>query len=125
MTPYLAQLLLRLGATLSLVALIAWLVLWQVWWSPPELAPAGLMLAWILVPLVPLLPGLALGWPRAAGVWTPLIILPYFAWGMTETVANADERGWAIIATLLTMAVFALCLLFAALHRSPRKPTGK
>ncbi len=112
---------LRTAIGLQLLLLGVALMLWQLWASPPQVVPAGVIATLIIVPLAGLLPGIILGWPRVGGVWAPLMLLFYFTWGMTETVANADERNWAIVVTLLSISAFSTALFYAARHRRPRR----
>ncbi len=112
--------LLLTGIGLQLCLLAAVMLAWQLWASPPQIVPAALLAAIITIPLLALLPGILLDRARVAGVWTPLVLLFYFTWGMTETVANADERGWAILATVLSISAFTTSLVYAVRHRSPR-----
>ena len=113
---------LRAAIGVQLCLLAAAMLTWQLWASPPHIVPATLLATIILMPLLALLPGIILARPRVAGVWTPLVLLFYFTWAMTETVANIEERGWAILATLLTIAAFTTSLLYAVRHRRPRQP---
>lgn len=115
---------LRMATIVQLLLLTVVLLLWQLWASPPQIVPAGVIGTLIIVPLAGLLPGIMLGWPRVGGVWTPLVMLAYFTWTMTETVANAGERGWATLATVLTISTFCTSLLYAVRHRRPRPRTG-
>jgi uncharacterized membrane protein len=96
----------KLCASVSLVALIALCLAWELWLAP--LRPGGSWLALKALPLALPLGGILAG-RRYTYQWTSLLVIAYFAEGATRAWA---ERG---AAQALALAEVALSLvLFAA-----------
>ncbi|MCC6213074.1 MAG: DUF2069 domain-containing protein [Burkholderiales bacterium] len=96
---------LRLAASVSLAALIALCLAWELWLAP--LRPGGSYLALKAAPLVFPLPGVLRG-ERRSCQWSSMLILAYFAEGVTRAWS---ERG---VSQLLAAAEIALSLAFFA-----------
>jgi uncharacterized membrane protein len=84
-------------------------------------------LAWALVfasPLLIALPGLIKG-NRYTHSWATLCVLPYFVVGITEAVANASLRHWALLLLGASLLWFFALLSFLrvnpAVPRAPRE----
>ena len=72
-------------------------------------APWPANAGWTLLMLVPLLlplPGLLRG-TRRTYAWATLCVAPYFAYGLTEVVANPAARGVAAAILFASLAWFA------------------
>jgi uncharacterized membrane protein len=108
--------LLRLTATASLLALIALCLAWELWLAP--LRPGGSLIALKALPLALAVRGILEG-RRYTYQWSSLLILAYFAEGVTRSVA---ERGasQACAATELALSVvfFAAAVAYARLTRA-------
>ena len=98
--------LLRIAASVALVALIVLCITWELWLAP--LRPGGSYLALKAAPLaIPLL-GILLGW-RYTYQWSSMFVLAYF----TEGVVRAwSERGSAQV--LAAIEIVLSDILFAA-----------
>ena len=107
---------LRAAATLALVLLIVLCLLWELWLAP--LRPGGSFLALKALPLVLPLAGLMRG-RRYTFQWSSLLILAYFAEGVTRTWS---ERGLsqqlAAGEVALSTAYFAAVVAYVRLSRS-------
>lgn len=71
-------------------------------------------LGWALVfslPLLAALPGLLAG-RRYTHAWATLCVLPYLVVGVTEAVANAPMRGWALLLLGAALLWFFALLAF-------------
>ena len=113
--------LLRVFASVLLIALIALCLLWEGWLAP--LRPGG---SWLILKGVPLLlavPGV-LGGRRYTSQWLSMLVLLYF----TEGVARAFDQGaaatLAMIEILLACALFGVTLMHARLTAPSRRSTG-
>jgi uncharacterized membrane protein len=103
-------------ASASLCALILLCVAWELWLAP--LRPGGSLLALKALPLALPLPGVFSG-KRYTYQWSSMLILAYFAEGVTRAWA---ERGTsqilALIEILLTLAFFAAAVSYARWTRA-------
>ena len=106
---------LRNAASGALVALIFLCLAWELWLAP--LRPGGSLMALKALPLALPLFGIASG-NRYTFQWSSMLILAYFAEGVTRALA---ERGvsqqLAIVETLLSVAFFAAAVTYARLAR--------
>lgn len=96
---------LRIAAACALVALISLSLLWELWLAP--LRPGGSLVALKALPLVLPLTGILRG-RRYTYQWSSLLILAYFAEGVTRSWA---ERG---VSHYLALCEIALSLIFFA-----------
>lgn len=76
-------------STLTLIALIALCLAWELWLAP--LRPGGSWLVLKVVPLLAAFPGVARG-RRYTFQWSSMLILAYFIEG---TVRAFAETGWS------------------------------
>ena len=106
---------LRVLAAAMLVALIALCIAWELWLAP--LRPGGSLVALKALPLALPLHGIFAG-RRYTYQWSSLLILAYFAEGVTRAVA---ERGasqvCAVLELVLSAAFFAAVVAYARLTR--------
>ncbi len=105
-------------AIVSLIALIFVCLLWETWLAP--LRPGGSLLMLKALPLLIPLFGILRG-RIYTYQWTALLVLAYF----TEGVVRAwSERGvsqqLALVEVALATVLFAGCVLYVRLSRSPR-----
>jgi len=92
-------------------------LLWELWLAP--LRPGGSFIALKALPLALPLPGIFRG-KRYVYQWSSMLILAYFAEGVTRTWA---ERGTSQVLAcaeiFLSLAFFAAALAYARLTRPP------
>ena len=106
---------LRLVAAGSLAALVALCLAWELWLAP--LRPGGSLLALKALPLLLPLRGIAAG-RRYTYQWSSMLILAYFAEGVTRAWSEAgrsQEMACAEIA--LALIFFAAAIGYARLTR--------
>jgi uncharacterized membrane protein len=87
-------------------------------------APWPANVGWTLLMLVPLLlplPGLLRG-TRRTFAWATLCVAPYFAYGLTEVVANPSARGVAAAILFASLAWFASLVYGLRVTRQARPP---
>lgn len=102
---------LRLTASATLVALIALCLAWELWLAP--LRPGGSYLALKALPLTLPLGGILRG-RRYTYQWSSLLILAYFAEGVTRAWSDAGlSQRIAFLETVLSVAFFALAVSYA------------
>ena len=94
----------RLLASLSIVALAAWIVAWHALLAPPERLPIGVAVALHLAPLAPALILLALR-RRSATFWGAVAALLLFCHGIAEAWSFADLRWIAMIEVVLSVLI--------------------
>jgi len=111
---------LRKAATASLVALIVLCLAWELWLAP--LRPGGSLIALKALPLALPLRGILDG-RRYTYQWSSMLILAYFAEGVTRAWA---ERGasqlLAAAETVLSTVFFAAVVAYARLTRPGAEP---
>lgn len=92
-----------------LLALIAIVFGWR---SSVEMSPERF--AWTLSLTVPLwLPLLGvLRRHRTTYAWATLCVIPYFILGITEAIANPQNRSWAGLCLALALALFVTLILY-------------
>jgi uncharacterized membrane protein len=106
---------LRLVATASLGALIVLCLAWEVWLAP--LRPGGSLVALKALPLAVPLAGVMAA-KRYAYQWSSLLILAYFAEGVTRAWAESGAaRLLAAAEIVLSLVYFATAVAFARLTR--------
>ena len=105
---------LRLAASGALVALIALCLAWELWLAP--LRPGGSLIALKALPLAAPLRGIFQG-RRYTYQWSSLLILAYFAEGVTRTVAERGA-GQACAAAELALSVVFFAAVVAYARRS-------
>ena len=106
----------RVFALISLVALILLCLVWELWVSP--LRPGGSFLALKALPLVLPLPGLMRG-RRYTYQWSSLLILAYFAEGVTRAWSDSGVSAELAFAEVCLSAGFFACVVtYARLTRA-------
>jgi uncharacterized membrane protein len=85
-------------------ATLALQLLWQLWWSPPQVVPAWLGAALMSLPILPAVL-LALLRRPSAGFWGGVAALLYFSHGVMEWWTTPAARGPAIVQTALAVAL--------------------
>ena len=107
---------LRAAAAASLVALIVLCLAWELWLAP--LRPGGSLVALKALPLALPLRGIFEG-RRYTYQWSSLLILAYFAEGVTRTVAErGTSQACAAAELLLSVAFFAAVVAYSRLTRA-------
>jgi uncharacterized membrane protein len=113
---------LQLAATGALAALIALCLAWELWLAP--LRPGGSLLALKALPLALPLGGILKG-RRYTYQWSSMLILAYFAEGVTRAWSETGlGRNLAIGEVLLSVAFFAAVVSYARLTRGTALPPG-
>jgi len=108
--------LLRVVASAALIALIALCVGWELWLAP--LRPGGSLIALKALPLVLPLGGI-LGGRRYTYQWSSMLILAYFAEGVTRAWSDAGlSQSLAMAETALSVLFFAAAVAYARQTRS-------
>jgi uncharacterized membrane protein len=106
---------LRRVASAALVALIVLGLAWELWLAP--LRPGGSLLALKVLPLVFPLPGIFAG-RRYTYQWSTLLILGYFAEGVTRAWSERGAgQALAAAEVVLSLAFFAATVAFARATR--------
>jgi uncharacterized membrane protein len=106
---------LRLVAAGSLLALVALCLAWELWLAP--LRPGGSLVALKALPLLLPLGGIAAG-RRYTYQWSSMLILAYFAEGVTRAWSESgpsQEMAFAEIA--LALVFFVAAISYARLTR--------
>ena len=107
---------LRIAAVLSLTALLLLCLAWELWLAP--LRPGGSLVALKALPLLLPLRGIFEG-KRYTYQWSSLLILAYFAEGVTRGWSDAGlSRQLAFVETALSAAFFAAAVAYARLTRA-------
>lgn len=103
----------KLGASISLVALIALCLAWELWLAP--LRPGGSWLALKALPLALPLGGILAG-RRYTYQWTSLLVIAYFVEGATRAWAERGaSQALALAEVALSVALFAAAVACARL----------
>ncbi|WP_100754223.1 DUF2069 domain-containing protein [Vibrio salilacus] len=102
----------RLLALFGNLALLAWIVLWQMSLSPhPHISSTTLAIAWAIPLLLPL-PGILVGKPYTHA-WANFVLMLYFLHAFTLLYVDNGERWLAVVELLLTTAAFSGNILYA------------
>lgn len=101
----------HMGALISLVLLIAWLVAWEVWIAPLE--PGGTMVALKALPLLFPLRGV-IKRDLYTLQWSSMLILLYFAEGAVRAWSDTNpvSQVMALGEVMLVVVYFASALLY-------------
>lgn len=106
---------LRAAGALSLVALIALCLAWELWLAP--LRPGGSLAALKALPLALPLTGIAMG-KRYTYQWSSMLILAYFAEGVTRAWSEKGlSQNLALVEIALSLVFFAAAVSYARLTR--------
>ena len=109
--------LLRRAASASLVALLLLCLAWELWLAP--LRPGGSFLALKALPLAVPLRGIFEG-RRYTDQWSSMLILAYFAEGVTRAWSERGASQWLALAEVaLSLGFFAAAVAFARATRRP------
>jgi uncharacterized membrane protein len=107
---------LRIGASATLIALIALCVAWELWLAP--LRPGGSLIALKALPLALPLGGILSG-RRYTYQWSSMLILAYFAEGAMRAWSDRGLSQWLACAEVaLSVAVFCATVGYARLTRA-------
>lgn len=109
---------LQLGACVSLVALIALCVLWEMWLAP--LRPGGSWLVLKALPLLAPLPGILAG-RRYTYQWASMLILAYFTEGVVRAWSDSGLSAVLAGVEIVLSVVFYLCAIFYAQQVARKK----
>ena len=114
----------HLGAIVSLVLLIVWLVCWEMWVAP--LHPAGSLLALKAVPLLIPLRGV-IKRDIYTLQWSSMVILLYFTEGVVRAWSDKTEisRLMAAGEIMLVLVYFACALLYLRPYKKAAKRIAK
>lgn len=111
---------LRRGAIACLVALIVLCVAWELWLAP--LRPGGSLIALKALPLAFPLRGILDG-RRYTYQWSSMLILAYFAEGVTRAWGERGASQLLAVAEIaLSAAFFAAVVAYARLTRPGAQP---
>jgi uncharacterized membrane protein len=103
----------KLCASVSLIALIALCLAWELWLAP--LRPGGSWLGLKALPLALPLAGILAG-RRYTYQWSSLLVLAYFTEGVTRAWAERGASQTLAIAEIaLSLAFFACAVVYARL----------
>lgn len=110
-----ARVVLQLAAASSLLALIALCLAWELWLAP--LRPGGSLVALKALPLLLPFRGIA-GGRRYTYQWSSLLILAYFAEGVTRAWSESGLSQELALAEIgLSVAFFLAAVSYARLSR--------
>lgn len=102
----------RLLALFGNLALLAWIMIWQLSLSPhPHISSTTLAIAWV-VPLLLPLPGILAGKPYTHA-WANFVLMLYFLHGFTILYVDDGERWLAFVELVLTTLAFFGNILYA------------
>jgi uncharacterized membrane protein len=105
----------RVIASAALAGLILLCLAWELWLAP--LRPGGSLIALKALPLALPLMGILEG-KRYTYQWSSMLILAYFAEGVTRAWSDAGlSRGLALLETVLSVAFFSAAVAYARLSR--------
>ena len=105
-------------ACAALVALIVLCLAWELWLAP--LRPGGSLMALKALPLALPLGGIFFG-KRYTFQWSSLLILAYFAEGVTRGWSDSGlSRQLALLEAALSIVFFAAVVGYARLTQSAR-----
>lgn len=92
--------------------LIALLLAWQGWLSPPKALPISVALFLLLVPLLFPLRGILYG--RAyTFAWASFLSMIYFIHGVVEAYSSPEDRWLALAEVVLSVAFYTGSMLYA------------
>lgn len=106
-------LLARTATLTGYFGLVALLLAWQLWLSPPQL-PLALVLSALLGPLLLPIRGLLRGKAKSH-FWASLLALLYALHGIGEVAASATDRPLALMEIVLALCLFGGALSYVRL----------
>lgn len=92
--------------------LLALLVAWLGWISPPRALPISVALFLMTVPLLFPIRGLLHGRPYTFA-WSSFLSLIYFIHGVVEAYSSPEDRYLALLEILLSLAFYSGSMLYA------------
>ena len=106
----------------SLIALIAWCVLWEMWWAP--LRPGG---SWLVLKVLPLLAPLfgILHGRRYTHQWASLLIQLYLLEGLARMVSDASPMRWMAAVEAVLAAIFLIATTIYARLTAPSRQAAR
>jgi len=111
---------LRYAASAALVALILLCLAWELWLAP--LRPGGSLLALKALPLALPLGGIFRG-KRYTYQWSSMLILAYFAEGVTRTWSErGTSQALALAEVILSLLFFAAAVSYARATQAGSPP---
>lgn len=97
------------------LALLVWILLWQLTLSPhPHLNPTALAIGWVIPLLLPLF-GILKGKPYTHA-WANFVLMLYFLHALTLLYVDGGERWLALVELLLTFVAFIGNTLYVRLR---------
>ena len=114
----------HIGAIVSLIALIAWLLFWEMWVAP--LHPGGSLLALKALPLLIPLRGVFMR-DLYTLQWSAMVIVLYFTEGVVRAWSDtvALSRYMALGETALVCVYFICALLYLRPYKKAAKKLAK
>lgn len=103
----------RIMALCGYFGLLLLLPLWYGWLSPSEL-PLGLVLGFLMVPLLFPMHGLLYGRPYTYA-WTSFLALFYLIHALVEVYSSPDDRYLAVLELILSISLYWGCVIYARL----------
>jgi uncharacterized membrane protein len=104
--------------------LIALLLAWQGWLSPPKALPISVALFLLLVPLLFPLRGILYG--RAyTFAWASFLSMIYFIHGVVEAYSSPEDRWLALAEVVLSVAFYTGSMLYARYRGRELKAEAK
>ena len=105
----------QIAAAASLATLLVLCVAWELWLAP--LRPGGSFLALKALPLALALPGVLRG-RRYTCQWSSLLILAYFAEGVTRAWSDRGiSQQLAVVEVMLSAAYFAAVIAYVRVSK--------
>ncbi|MFO7592776.1 MAG: DUF2069 domain-containing protein [Pseudomonadota bacterium] len=96
----------------SYFALLALLLAWFTWLSPPRVLPISVALFLMLVPLLFPLRGILYG-KAYTFAWASFLSLFYFTHGIVEAYSSPEDRYLALLEVLLSITFYTGSMLYA------------
>lgn len=92
--------------------LIALILAWQGWLSPPRALPTSVALFILLVPLLFPLRGILYG-KAYTFAWASFLSMIYFIHGIVEAYSSPEDRWLAVTEVVLSIAFYTGSMLYA------------
>ena len=102
----------RYATQIGYFGLLAVLMNWITWISPPVQIPRGFLLIVLVVPLLFPLRGLLHG-KTYTHAWTSFLTMFYFTVGVDIAYNNDPDRWLALLVVLFSMLLFMGCIFYA------------
>jgi uncharacterized membrane protein len=99
-------------AVSSYFGLIALILAWQGWLSPPRALPVSVALFLLLVPLLFPLRGILYG-KAYTFAWASFLSMLYFMHGVVEAYSSPEDRWLALAEVLLSITFYTGSMLYA------------